>query len=238
MLTKKTLHPLVTTAAIAVIVVSVLGAITLINSQVSAHRDENAPAPLVSDAGTTQAPVASPAAIATAPAPVRASHAAVHSSAKATSTPAPSTSAPASLPPVAEAPAPTAAPPTEMAAAAPPAPPACSNCGVVSGVRAVKTAGEGTGLGAVAGGVVGGLLGHQFGKGTGKDVTSVLGVVGGAVAGHQVEKQARATTRYAVDVRLDNGQLQTVSVPADPGPIVGRRARIENSQLVLETAPS
>jgi outer membrane lipoprotein SlyB len=121
--------------------------------------------------------------------------------------------------------------------AAPPLAPVCKNCGIVAGVRAVKTPGEGTGVGAVAGGVVGGVVGHQFGSGHGKDAMSILGVIGGAVAGHEVEKEVKATTRYEVDVRLDNGQLTTVGVPGNPGPIVGTRVRIENGQLVREAPP-
>jgi outer membrane lipoprotein SlyB len=90
----------------------------------------------------------------------------------------------------------------------------------------------------IGGGVVGGLIGHQFGKGSGKDAMSILGVIGGAVAGHEVEKEVRATTHYEVDVRLDNGQLRSVRVPGDPGPIIGQRVRIENGQLVREAPQS
>jgi outer membrane lipoprotein SlyB len=101
----------------------------------------------------------------------------------------------------------------------------------------VKTPGQGTAVGVLGGGAVGGLVGNQFGSGRGKDAMTILGVIGGAVAGNQVEKQAKATTHYEVDVRLDNGQLRTVSVPGNPGPIVGTRVRIDNGQLVREAAP-
>lgn len=161
----RALHPLVATAAIAVIVVSALGAITLVNSRSSAEPSARA---------STHAAKATVAA--------------------------------------------------EGAD--------CRGCGVVSSVRLVRVAGEGTGAGVVAGGVVGGLAGHSFGGGSGKDVTTILGAVGGAVAGHQVEKQMRSTTHYEVDVRLDSGRMQTISQAADPGPIVGQRVRIENGALV------
>jgi len=124
--------------------------------------------------------------------------------------------------------------PPDLVAAPPPAP-ACNDCGVVAGVRVVKTPGEGTGVGAVAGGVVGGLVGHEFGSGHGKGAMSILGVVGGAVAGHEVEKEVRATKHYEVDVRLDNGQLRTVGLPGDPGPIVGMRVRVENGRLIRDS---
>jgi hypothetical protein len=138
----------------------------------------------------------------------------------------------AAVPPEAAVAAPSA--PPEVAVAAPPPPPVCNDCGIVAGVRAVKTAGQGSGVGAVAGGVVGGLVGHQFGSGHGKDAMSILGVIGGAVAGHEVEKEVKATTRYEVDVRLDNGQLRTITVPANPGPIIGTRVRIENGLLIRD----
>jgi outer membrane lipoprotein SlyB len=138
------------------------------------------------------------------------------------------------MPPAPPRGTPPGIPPDLVAAPAPPAP-ACNDCGVVAGVRVVKTPGQGTGVGAVAGGVVGGLVGHEFGSGHGKSAMSILGVVGGAVAGHEVEKEVRATKRYEVDVRLDNGQLRTVGLPGDPGPIVGMRVRVENGRLIRDS---
>jgi outer membrane lipoprotein SlyB len=240
---KKALHPLVATAAVAVIVVSVLGAIVLITDQVAAHRGSDAPAVAATDPSANPTPTQPvvPVETATAPSPAAkpaaprvAAPKVVHPA--SSSPPKPSAVAEPAAPPP---PPPGAAPgvPPDLAMAAPPAPPVCESCGIVAGVRAVKTPGQGGAAGVVAGGVVGGLVGHQFGKGTGKDVASILGVIGGAVAGHEVEKEVRATTHYEVDVRLDNGQLKTVGVPGDPGPIVGQRVRIENGQLVREAPP-
>jgi outer membrane lipoprotein SlyB len=196
------LHPLLATAAVAVTVASVLGAIVLITDQVAAHR---APNPDAAAVASTKANTASPAPSAYSPPP------------------APTTARTA---------------PVRTAAAAPPAPPpVCANCGIVAGVRALKTPGQGSGLGAAAGGAVGGLAGNQFGSGHGKTALTILGVIGGAVAGNEVEKDVKATTHYEVDVRLDNGQLRTVGVPGDPGPIVGMRVRIENGQLVRAAPP-
>jgi outer membrane lipoprotein SlyB len=222
--TAKKLHPLVATAAVAVIVTSVLGAIVLISDQVAAHR--GADTPTVASADTASSATPSPPAAAAAP------HRPAHSAPKSNPQVASAEAAPPPPPPGA-----VPAVPPDVAVAAPPLPPVCKDCGTVAGVRAVKTPGEGTGVGAVAGGVVGGVVGHQFGSGHGKDAMSILGVIGGAVAGHEVEKEVKATTRYVVDVRLDNGQLRTVSVPGNPGPIVGSRVRIENGQLVREAPP-
>jgi len=119
-----------------------------------------------------------------------------------------------------------------------PAPPVCADCGIVAAVRAIKTPGQGTAIGVLGGGAVGGLVGNQFGSGNGKGAMTILGVIGGALAGNQVEKEAKATTHYDVDVRMDNGQLRTVSVPGNPGPIIGTRVRIQNGQLYRETPQS
>jgi outer membrane lipoprotein SlyB len=101
----------------------------------------------------------------------------------------------------------------------------------VQAVHEIKQQGEGTGAGAVAGGVVGGLLGHQVGGGRGKDVATAVGVVGGAVAGHQIEKSVRATTVYQVDVRMDDGTLRKLTLPAPPGVTVGAKVRVNGNEL-------
>jgi outer membrane lipoprotein SlyB len=236
--TAKKLHPLVATAAFAVIVVSVLGAIVIITDQVAAHKGPDATVVASND---TTAPAAQPATPDTAspaekplaplPAPAQ----------KVTHTPPkPRPSAPVagagSLPP--PPPPGAAAVPPEVAMAAPPAPPVCNDCGIVAAVRPVKTQGQGSGVGAVAGGAAGGLVGNQFGSGNGKTAMTILGVIGGALGGNQVEKEVKSTTQWYVDVRLDNGQLRTIAVPGNPGPIVGTRVRIQNGQLVREAPPT
>jgi outer membrane lipoprotein SlyB len=107
----------------------------------------------------------------------------------------------------------------------------CRDCGVVQSVREVKQQGEGTGAGAVAGGVIGGVLGHQVGGGRGKDVATAVGVVGGAVAGHHIEKNARATTVYHVEVRMDDGTLRKLTLNAPPAVAVGAKVRVNGNEL-------
>lgn len=92
----------------------------------------------------------------------------------------------------------------------------CTFCGVVSSVRMVATAGEGSGLGAAGGAVVGGLLGHQVGGGSGKQIATVVGAVGGAVAGNEVEKRVNSTKSQEVTVRLDDGSSTVIT---DSGPV-------------------
>ena len=240
--TAKKLHPLVATAAVAVIVVSVLGAIVLITDRVAAHKGEDAaPAPVAtSDTGaappsTATAQSASPDTTGSSEKPLAPLASPPHKTTH-TSKPKPSEPLAEASPPPPPPPA-TAAPPPEVAAVPPP-PPVCNNCGVVAAVRPVKTQGQGSGVGAVAGGAVGGLVGNQFGHGSGKTAMTVLGVIGGALGGNQVEKEVKSNVQWYVDVRLDNGQLQSVLVPGNPGAIVGTRVRIDNGQLVREAPPT
>jgi outer membrane lipoprotein SlyB len=85
----------------------------------------------------------------------------------------------------------------------------CASCGTVESVQAVQQKGEGTGIGVAGGAVAGGLLGHQVGGGNGKTALTVLGAVGGAFAGNEIEKRARATTVYDVQVRMEDGSTRT-----------------------------
>jgi len=207
------LHPLLATAAVAVIVLAVvgIGAFTglLPGTSGSPNPDD---ATAVSSTSEYSAPAAQQPEPAEKPVtPV--THPAAKPVAKATQKPA-----------AARPPAPK---PVQVAAAKP----QCQDCGVVESVREVEVKGEGTGLGAVAGGVLGGVLGHQVGNGRGKDVATVLGAAGGAYAGHQVEKQARATKHWDVSVRLDAGGTRTISMPSQPAWRAGDRVRIVNDAI-------
>jgi outer membrane lipoprotein SlyB len=143
-------------------------------------------------------------------------------------TPAPSNPAPVqSRPPVVTSTAPIPAQQARQVAV-------CNTCGVVESVRAVKQKGEGTGLGAVAGGALGGLLGNQIGGGNGRTAMTVLGAVGGGLAGHETEKQVRATTSYDVTVRMQNGTLRHLS-RANP-PAVGEQVVVQGQSMRAATA--
>jgi outer membrane lipoprotein SlyB len=105
----------------------------------------------------------------------------------------------------------------------------CAHCGTVQSVTTEKHKGEGTGLGAVGGAVIGGVVGHQVGDGNGRKAMTVLGAVGGGLAGHEIEKRARATTTYQVQLRMDDGSSRTVSQATAPA--VGARFEVQGSQL-------
>jgi outer membrane lipoprotein SlyB len=152
-------------------------------------------------------------------------------------------SAPAMGPPLADVPTQMAM--TEAAAPAPPAgyrdnaqeaaplrtaAPPCHSCGVVSSVQASTVRGQGSGVGAAGGAVVGGLLGHQLGGGHGRDLATIAGAVGGAVVGNQVEGNMKASHRYTVRVRLDDGKYRSFHT-SSPNWQAGDHVRIVNGAL-------
>ncbi len=134
-------------------------------------------------------------------------------------------------------PAPKAAPRAERAPqrSSAPAKPAvaaaatCTDCGVIESVTPFEKKGEGTGIGAVAGGVIGGVVGNQVGGGNGKKAMTVLGAVGGGMAGHEIEKRQRATTLYAVKVRMQDGSLR--SVTQSTAPTVGQKVTLDGTEI-------
>jgi outer membrane lipoprotein SlyB len=113
------------------------------------------------------------------------------------------------------------------AEAAKPAP--CLDCGVVVAVRESEKKGEGTGAGAVIGGVAGAVVGREIADG--RSAGTLLGAAGGAIAGHQIERHARTTKRFHVDVRMEDGSVKTVTSQARPSWRVGDRVRLQEGRL-------
>lgn len=109
--------------------------------------------------------------------------------------------------------------------------PVCGNCGVITAIRTIEQAGEGSGLGAIAGGVVGGLLGHQVGGGTGKDIATIAGAVGGGYAGHQIEKKVKTSKHYEIIVRMDDGSHRTMVQETEPAFVIGEKVKIVDGNL-------
>ncbi|MFM0153171.1 glycine zipper 2TM domain-containing protein [Paraburkholderia sediminicola] len=108
----------------------------------------------------------------------------------------------------------------------------CSSCGTVAGISAVRQEGHGTGIGAVGGAVAGGVVGNQFGSGGGRTAMTVLGVLGGGLAGNSVEKHIRSTTSYSVRVQMENGKTRYFTYHEAPPFQQGQRVRVENGTLV------
>ena len=118
---------------------------------------------------------------------------------------------------------------TEAATQVAAAPVVCNTCGVIESVTPFQKKGEGSGVGAVAGGVLGGVVGHQVGGGNGRKAMTVLGAIGGGLAGNEIEKRQRATTLYAVKVRMEDGTLR--SVTQSTAPTVGEKVTVDGSQI-------
>lgn len=236
------LHPLVAAAAVSVIAISAVGTLAIVNGQVNARHSDAAaaialtaaPAAIVAPAPAAAplAPIAAPAPVARAEKPV-ARPAPKPRAVPVNDAPAPVAQAPVVTPPVVTSPGVEAVPAPRSVAPPVIAPaPMCMECGTVLAVREIKEPGRGSGLGAVAGAVLGGVIGNQVGDGSGRQVARVLGAVGGAVAGHQVEKHTRTAVHYLVDVRMDDGSLQTVRRDAPPLTHAGARVRVQGGQLL------
>ena len=213
--TNTRLHPLLTAAAISVTVFSAVGVATLtglvpasIGSQteeVSMQVPEDTVKP-VEPAVTRPAP--QPAAKPVQKKPV----------ARVAATPRPSAPVAYNDFNAAEAPKPVAQ---------------AGQLATVQAVREVKDPGQHTGLGPIAGGIAGAVLGDQIGKGkdTTRKVLTVLGAAGGAYAGREIEKQARATTHWEIDVRRDDGGYETVRSEVTPPYQPGERVRVVDGRL-------
>jgi outer membrane lipoprotein SlyB len=109
---------------------------------------------------------------------------------------------------------------------------ACTTCGTVEAISAVKREGHGTGIGAVGGAVAGGVVGNQFGRGGGRTAMTLLGALGGGLAGNSVEKHIRSETDYSVRVRMENGHTRYFTYKNPPPFGQGQRVRVENGTLV------
>ena len=112
--------------------------------------------------------------------------------------------------------------------------PVCNDCGTISSITPVtRNAQSGSGVGAVAGGVAGGLLGSQIGHGTGKTIASIAGALGGAYAGNVAEKHVRKVTVYNVNVAMDAGGSQSVTVDSASNIGTGTRVQVQGNNIVL-----
>lgn len=229
------LHPLVATAAGAVILLSVVGIGALVMNHSNATPSpydapvalQAQPAPTQPQATTPEQPAPRAASEQPAPARVASSTPTYHrpntqpNSSSGSSPSAPSYGAPASGPYT-----PVYNNPPAVAQAA-----VCRDCGVVDSIRDIKVKGQGTGVGGVGGAVVGGLLGNTIGAGRGKALATVAGAVGGAFAGNAIEKNVRAEVEHQMVVRLDDGAMRTFTQTAPFAFGIGERVRIVDGRV-------
>ncbi|KVE33710.1 glycine zipper 2TM domain-containing protein [Burkholderia sp. TSV86] len=108
----------------------------------------------------------------------------------------------------------------------------CSSCGTVAAIVPVRSAGTSSGLGAIGGAAAGGFAGNQFGHGNGRAAMTILGALGGGLAGNAIEKQVRSETDYQVRVQMQDGSTRTFTYRNPPPFGQGQRVRVENGTLV------
>ncbi|KUY69411.1 hypothetical protein WI25_17785 [Burkholderia cepacia] len=235
---KQRLHPLIATAAGAVIVASLAAtaAITGIFPKASSSNAQNGQtqAALIASQPAVDTAAAASAALAAQAQQQAAEQAAAQQKAaeqkaaiaQAEPKPAPRPAAPHRRH--------TTAPQPPQYAQQPSAPAQtyCQSCGTVVAITQTRTPGQSSGIGAVGGAAAGGLLGNQFGHGNGRTAMTIIGALGGGLAGNQVEKQVRAETDYQVQVQMESGATRTFTYHNAPPFGQGQRVRIENGTLV------
>lgn len=218
--TRTRLHPLLTAAAISVTVLSAAGvaALTGVLPTSKGSQKEDAPLQIPQEVAQPIEPVISH--------PVPAKKAVKRTAARpATSPVAYNDFGTPPPPPVAQAPVTVAETPKPVVQP--------GHLATIQAVREVKAPGEHTALGPIAGGIAGAVLGDQIGKGKGttRKVLTVLGAAGGAFAGREIEKQARASTHWEVELRRDDGAYETVRSEVAPPWQPGERVRLLDGRL-------
>jgi len=208
--TKTRLHPLLTAAAISLIVLSGVGVAALTGV-------------LPNSRGSSE-PVIAPE----AQQPIE----------HAVTMPAPA--APVAKPkprPVARAVAPRPPAPAPVASADPVKPstvpaPLPGLGGVIESVKQVEQKGENPIAGPIIGGIAGAVLGHQVGSGRTRMVASAVGAGAGVLGGKVIEEKVRSTKHWETSVRLDDGSTQTISSEAQPAWHAGERVRVVDGQIL------
>jgi outer membrane lipoprotein SlyB len=222
------LHPLVATAAGAVIVASLAATAAITGLFPKASSDS------AQSNQTQAAQIASQPVIDTAQpaAPPAQQQLAQQQQQPVQAVPVPVPAQPPAQPQYAQQPLPQPQPQQYAPPQQAPRPAACQSCGTVVAISEVRQEGHGTGIGAVGGAVAGGVIGNQFGRGSGRTAMTLLGAVGGGFAGNSVEKHLRTTTAYSVRVRMETGKYRYFTFHEAPPFQQGERVRVENGTLM------
>jgi len=212
--TKPRIHPLVAGAAVAVILVSLVGVAAITGVLPGAHGQ--AQTGLIDSTGHVQN-ADTPVGVA-----LPANGAAPQGNGIAPPANAANTAPP---PPNTPAPLQNQAPqPAQVAQ--------CHTCGVVESVQTIEQQAKPSGVGAVAGAIIGGVIGNRFGGGNGRALTTVAGAVGGGVAGNAIEKHTNTSVSYQVRVKMENGKVRTFPYAAQPGWHTGDHVQVTNGSLI------
>jgi outer membrane lipoprotein SlyB len=108
-----------------------------------------------------------------------------------------------------------------------------SGYGTIDSIQVVRGQGGTNGTGAVVGGLVGALVGNQVGSGSGRTVATVAGAVGGAAIGNNVEanRNANGQDMYQLNIRMDNGEIRSVTQDSVYDLRVGNRVRLVDGRV-------
>ena len=98
--------------------------------------------------------------------------------------------------------------------------------GTVESVRNVTIANPESGVGTMTGAALGGLGGSQVGHGNGSAAVGIIGAVAGGIIGNRVENQANNRPGFEITVKLDNGELRSITQAADEMFRPGERVRL------------
>jgi outer membrane lipoprotein SlyB len=98
--------------------------------------------------------------------------------------------------------------------------------GTVESVRNVTIANPDTGVGTMSGAALGGLGGSAAGSGRGEVAMGIIGAVAGGLIGNRVERQVNNKPGFEITVRLDSGELRSVTQLADELFRPGERVRL------------
>lgn len=231
------MHPLVATAAVAVIIASLTAVAAITGVLPISKATQGSTDPNVAAQSSTAPAASAPLALAApgqttqpnqaTPYPAQGPAQGTHAYPSQNVAPAP---APARAPSYAER---ERAPSTSPSyAQTQPRPAASPYAGRVTSITPITTQGKETGLGIIGGAVVGGLLGNQIGRGNGRTLATVGGAVAGGYGGHVAENYYSRDTQYRVNVRMDNGANRSFTYRAAPGFQPGDRVHVENGSLV------
>lgn len=108
-----------------------------------------------------------------------------------------------------------------------------SGYGTIDSIQVVRAQGGTNGAGAIVGGLVGALVGNQVGSGNGRTVATVAGAVGGAALGNNVEanRNANGQDMYQLNIRMDNGEIRSVTQDSVYDLRVGNRVRLVDGRV-------
>lgn len=100
--------------------------------------------------------------------------------------------------------------------------------GTIDSIQVIQGKAPTGGGGAIIGGLVGALAGNQIGSGGGRAAATIAGGVGGALVGNNIEanRSGNAPDMYQINIRMENGDLRSVTQETVGDLRVGNRVRL------------